>query len=360
MNTNIPTGQSNFLLACWAVSLISGDNILGLNIKSTTVKGYMKAAAKLYVRAELPDPFNNSNVTVNYPEIIITALSKYESKPDRKEPVTDSMFLYIAEQARASRQDSMLAALKDWFAWSRYGGPRRAEWCQTTMTKYQTVEHGPPNEAAAFRLDDITFYTKRGLRIDPNNISALSIVHHAKVRWRYQKNEDNGEEITYYLDKSNPEWCPCLSLWNIVQRALRLRIPSHEPIAQYRNDKNVRVYITDKNVNDTLQKAASKVLGIKDTNVLRKWTTHSLRVTAANELHRRNFSGEFIKKRLRWRSDAFLGYLRNTIHIARTHTLAMQLSSINLNTEKEEASGIVIYDRPEEDKLLWNNLSEYV
>ena len=87
----------------------------------------MKAAAKLYVRAELPDPFDNSNVTVNYPEIIITALSKYESKPDRKEPVTDSMFLYIAEQARASRQDSMLAALKDWFAWSRYGGPRRAE-----------------------------------------------------------------------------------------------------------------------------------------------------------------------------------------------------------------------------------------
>ena len=50
---------------------------------------------------------------------------------------------------------------------------------------------------------------------------------------------------------------------------------------------------------------------------------------------------------------------KNTIHIARTHTLAMQLSSINLNTEKEEASGIVIYDRPEEDKLLWN-LSEYV
>ena len=82
-------------------------------------------------------------------------------------------------------------------------------------------------------------------------------------------------------------------------------------------------------------------------------------MTAANELHRRNFSGEFIKKRLRWRSDAFLGYLRNTIHIARTHTLAMQFSSINLNTEKEEASGIVIYDRPEEDKLLWN-LSKYV
>lgn len=314
----------------------------------------MKAAAKLYVQAELPDPYDDNNVTVNYPNIIVKALSKYESKPDRKEPVTDSMFLYIASQAKLAPQDSLLDSLKDWLVWSRYGGPRRAEWCQTTMTKYQTVEHGPPDEAAAFRRDDITFYTKEGLAIDPTNRSDLKLVHHANVRWRYQKNEDNGEEITYYIDASNPEWCPCLALWNIVQRALRLRIPSQQPIGQYRDEKNRILYITDRNVNATLQDAASKVLGIKDKKVLNKWTTHSLRVTAANELHRRNFSGEFIKKRLRWRSDAFLGYLRNTIHVARTHTLAMKLSSINLNTEREEASGMIIYDRPEEDKLLWD------
>ena len=45
---SIPTDQSNFLLGCYVVALINGDNILGLNLKADTIENYVKPAAKLY------------------------------------------------------------------------------------------------------------------------------------------------------------------------------------------------------------------------------------------------------------------------------------------------------------------------
>ena len=52
---------------------------------------------------------------------------------------------------------------------------------------------------------------------------------------------------------------------------------------------------------------------------------HSIRVTAANLLHRAKFSDSYIKNRLRWRSDTFLMYLRNTFYTADQHTNAVTL-----------------------------------
>ena len=43
----IPTSQSGFLLGCWVISLIKGDNILGMNLRSPTITAYVKASAKL-------------------------------------------------------------------------------------------------------------------------------------------------------------------------------------------------------------------------------------------------------------------------------------------------------------------------
>ena len=93
-------------------------------------------------------------------------------------------------------------------------------------------------------------------------------------------------------------------------------------------------FITDKDVKKYLQLAAKEALGIDDPKVLSKWTSHSLRVTAANELHRLGFSNIYIKHRLRWRLDVFPNYLRHTIHIARNHTKAMSLNKANLAVQK--------------------------
>ena len=44
-----------------------------------------------------------------------------------------------------------------------------------------------------------------------------------------------------------------------------------------------------------------------------------------NLLHRAKFSDSYIKNRLRWRSDTFLMYLRNTFYTADQHTNAVTL-----------------------------------
>ena len=267
--------------------------------------------------------------------------------------ITDSMYCYINDLASSSHEDSKISTLRDYMVWGRYGGPRRSEWCQTTKTKYQTVENGP-DEALAFRADDIVFYdaNKRVLSIRSTNLVRMT---YATVRWRFQKNEENNETITYYRDKSNPEWCPCQALWNIKRRARRLQVPAYEPIAKYRDDEDTKIYfITDTDVNSLLQEAAEKALGITDPEILSKWTTHSVRVTAANELHRLGFSDAFIQKRLRWKSDSFLRYLRDTIHVARAHTMRIEKSLIKVT--KEEAEEINnIFRAPNSDQILWEH-----
>ena len=58
---------------------------------------------------------------------------------------------------------------------------------------------------------------------------------------------------------------------------------------------------------------------------LKLWSPHSIRVTAATLLHRARFSDSFIKNRLRWKSDSFLMYLRNTFYTADQHSNALNL-----------------------------------
>jgi hypothetical protein len=68
-----------------------------------------------------------------------------------------------------------------------------------------------------------------------------------------------------------------------------------------------------------LQEAAAFVYDIKDKKQLSKFTAHSIRVGACVNLYSQGESGENIKFRLRWRSDAFMMYLRNIIALAERH-----------------------------------------
>ena len=135
-----------------------------------------------------------------------------------------------------------------------------------------------------------------------------------------------------------------------------------EPIAKYKTSEGKVLFITDKHVKTILQQAAKEKMGITDPAILSKWTSHSQRVTAANELHRLGFNALFIKHRIRWKSDAFIKYLRHTIHVARKHTAAMSLNESNLklhtsNLDKvnERIKNMEVFRAPAEDDILWEN-----
>ena len=153
-----------------------------------------------------------------------------------------------------------------------------------------------------------------------------------------QKNQEHGEKIPFARDRKEPKFCSVLAAVRIAQRATRLKVPQDEPVGVFKNTRGERRFITDKMVAKLLRSAASEVLNINPKNKqLQLWSTHSIRVTAANILHREKMADSFIQTRLRWKSKSFLMYLRNTIYAASQHSKALRISDNNLPPVKERS-----------------------
>ena len=76
-------------------------------------------------------------------------------------------------------------------------------------------------------------------------------------------------------------------------------------------------YLTDRVITKELRVAAAVVLGAGVTaEELQQYTPHPIRICAFVLPHENGHSGVFIKDRLRWRSDTYMDYLRNTPRLA--------------------------------------------
>ena len=241
------------------------------------------------------------------------------------------MMTWLKKNAESNSIDSEIASIVDWIILGRYTGYRRSEWCQTTQTEYTRIMEWPGQPSEATILEDLEFLDSDEQLIKLTSTTDLNLIEYVKVTWRKQKNGQNGEEIPFARDRKEPKVCPVLAAIRIVQRANRLGVPLGEPIAVFKNKKGQRRFITDKMVAALLRKAASEVLNIdKHSAKLTLWSTHSIRVTAANLLHREKMTDTFIQTRLRWRSNSFLMYLRNTFYSADQHTKVLRVSDNNL------------------------------
>ena len=321
-----PVEARNYILACYAVSLIQGESLLGKPVRSRTVRNYLSDAYRLFTARELT---HCSLTSTNYVTIVVRALAAYEDVPNRRNMITGEMMQYLLVESRRRHEDSDLAAIVDWLILGRYTGFRKSEWCQSTQSKFDCIEDWPGQPPLAFIISDFQFLDKNKRRIPWSRQISRVEVYYIIIRWRKQKNGENGEEITFARDESQPDFCPILAALRIAARADRLGTPANEPIGVFRKGKKRR-FITDGAVARYLRLAASTVLNIplKD-EYIQCWSTHSVRVTAANLLHRERFADSFIQKRLRWKSTSFLDYLRNTFYAADQHT-GLKLSDSNL------------------------------
>ena len=116
--------------------------------------------------------------------------------------------------------------------------------------------------------------------------------------------------------------CPVLAAIRIRERARKYNDTPNCPLAITVKRKHCQlIYKFD--IDHILQKTAKAVYSLTDPNDIKKFTTHSIRVGAAVSLHSAGKSGSYIKIRLRWRSDTFLLYLRNTTTLALQHVAAI-------------------------------------
>ena len=172
-------------------------------------------------------------------------------------------------------------------------------------------------------------------REDPTN----SLVHRANlpnlltIQWRFQKNGQNGEKISYADNSSRPEMSVVRAAIRIVQRAARLNLDMASPFAVYgRKEKAYHILHTD--VERNMCKVAVAVYGITDKGRLQRFSCHSVQAAACALLHTSGAPENKIKNRLRWISSSFMMYLRNVPVLAALHnTLVNKTDSDDLSSE---------------------------
>jgi integrase len=124
----------------------------------------------------------------------------------------------------------------------------------------------------------------------------------------------------------------------MIKRAHTLGQPSNLPLCVYRGKGGKLAYLTASAITKFLRRVAKKVhLGISKTD-LNKISAHSLRVWAACLLHEAGQSGDYIKKRLRWLSECYRIYLRDSDILGHKHNEVLEshanlVSQIQLSSE---------------------------
>jgi hypothetical protein len=127
-----------------------------------------------------------------------------------------------------------------------------------------------------------------------------------------------------------------ITAWiSIVDRFIRLLGDRNDiPLGVYHNEVTGEVYmITSAEIDPTMQSLATEIYKLDPTNpddlkAILRFTSHSLRVGACNILHALGFKDYEIQRILRWRSKAFMLYLRNLAVVAQRHADAFTEASL--------------------------------
>ena len=252
---------------------------------------------------------------------IYKALKKWETQPDRREAFTLKLLDHLRATVREQslHEDSIEAALCDWFECGLFGGFRLSEWAQNASEWNPSAPQLDIfDDTKAFCLDDLTFEKAARKRISAvaaaNDPDPGTIVK-CWIRFRTQKNGQNHEERFFVRNTTTGGHCFITAALNIIRRFIRVR--GHDdritPLALYTSttSNGETRLITSKQIEDNMQMCAAAVHGITNDADLQFWSAHSLRVGACELLHSRGFTGTQIKWTLRWRSDSFMVYLRN-------------------------------------------------
>ena len=88
----------------------------------------------------------------------------------------------------------------------------------------------------------------------------------AKNRWKFQKNGDNGQKLTYFKNLNKLDQCPVRAILNIAFRALRLKVDTKYPSAVHATGvkHNTVIYITNVNVEKHLPEVAATTYDLEE------------------------------------------------------------------------------------------------
>jgi len=294
------------------------------------MKKYLSAVASSFQLARRPDP-SLTYTGERDPRIraVLHEQTRWESMPCRREPVTWDLISSIASKKTTSDLDSLEAVMVDWCTVGMYAGFRLSEWAQesTSFHRSHGVSRNVDGSARAFLLSDFSFRDAEHRLIPWSSGDDHSSVSFATIRWRFQKNGVNGETL-HYARHDDDTRCPVRALLRICSRTARLGIPPESPIAAFRLGK-VTQYISDLHIDKVLRSAAQTLYGLTSKTDIARFSSHSIRVGACVALHEAGMDETFIQHRLRWKSNTWKMYLRNTFGLASHHSRAFLPGTTN-------------------------------
>ena len=145
---------------------------------------------------------------------------------------------------------------------------------------------------------------------------------------------------------------------SLLRRATILGQTPSDPICVYQDTTDETVFLTGTAITEYFRYIVKLVYPSIDADALASISSHSLRVTACVLLAEAGMAVYFIKLRLRWISDCFEVYIRNTLRMANMHNLAitgkpLALSPANLKlklvSDEEDEDPLDDYELEDED-----------
>jgi hypothetical protein len=313
--------------------LATGESLTHKQIKASTINDYLFTVAKFLGRfsdRDVRKPDQVSPALAPCIKAVLTELKRWENMPNRREPFTPEMWAYIQDTLRpTATEDSLVAACTDWFTCGLFAGLRLGEWAQDEAHRLlHNPDYNIRGDPRAFCLDDFSF---RG----PGNIlMTLEEAHEAKIAdierviitFRMQKNANNGETRTYIVNPGK-KLCFIRAAHSILRRFIRLvGWTTNIPLAVYLPTNAPVQFVSSRGIEYIMRLAASGVYKLdpqKQPELLQKWSAHSLRVGACVILYAQGYAASQIQFLLRWKSFAFMDYLRNLAVLSKQQNMAM-------------------------------------
>jgi hypothetical protein len=317
------------LVALYAVDIRVNNINLG-TMRAQTIREYLESLNELFEERGYinPDtrvyPVDFSNKTLPS-TIFYENVKTWEKEPNRRTHLTAEFLSALRKRADSDPSSLGLeAAMLDFVILGRLTGFRLGEFGQKTQKNID--QHELPNGeliTKALCRRDFTFKDNRGKTItDP--VANHGRVYSVKITWRVQKNRRNGQSITWVQDKTNPSLCPVAAALRIYERSIKLHLDWNDPMGAYLKSnkagtKRTRVFITGPKVSELFKSVAMEVYPDITPDELKRFSAHAIRVTAAVILQIAGKEKDFIQSRLRWASEAYQMYLRDTTILACRH-----------------------------------------
>ena len=309
----------------YVVYLLEGFTLQKRQIQADTIYGYMRCVNDHYRKKRYLPPFAKKSDTTA--ARLLIAQAKVEDAPDKREPLHDKVIVRMYELSLdESCRFGARKAIWNWTSLGRFGGYRRQEFA---MDKSDEIQYyvKPNGEliVRAFTLSNFIFYDDDGMPVDRQAcLNHRPLAQQLGQEYDIQKNRMNGQIITVHREPAFPPFCPVELGLDIVEMAMALGAKEpDDPLCLYRTSKGDIKFITGDMITRYYRFVTKMVFPHISDEMLKLISTHSLRVKAAVLLHEAGKDGTYIKLRIRWLSDCFEVYLRNTPTICAQHNTAL-------------------------------------